>query len=118
MLSPSTDALRIGKALSAFTVAVTMNGMYVSLTPLRSWYGWLYFWRRWAARDMSISQTVVTCGETPWESTLCSAVFFRIGGIGSLSPRSPGWCGMPKGPGAGAGAARGPVRQAACVGAG
>src|SRR5882672_11074678 len=100
MLSPSTDALRIGKALSAFTVALTMNGMYVSLTPLRSWYGCLYFWRRWAARDMSISKTVVTCAEMRFDITMCSAVFLRIGSIGTISTRSPGWCEETKGAGA------------------
>src|SRR6267142_3992782 len=91
MLSPSTDALRMGKALSAFTVALTMNGMYVSLTPLRSWYGCLYFWRRCAARDMSISKTVVTWAEIRLDMTMCAAVFLRIGGIGAISTRSPGW---------------------------
>src|SRR6266540_3574842 len=105
MLSPSTDALRVGKALSAFTAALTMNGMYVSLTPLRSWYGCLYFWRRWAARDMSISKTVVTCAEMRLDITMCSAVFLRIGSIGTISTRSPGWCGETKGAGGGAGAA-------------
>src|SRR3979490_2093054 len=104
MLSASTGALRIGKALSAFTVALTMNGMYVSLTPLRSWYGCLYFCRRGAARDMSISKTVVTWAEIRLDVTMCSAVFLRIGSIGTISTRSPGWYEGTKGVVAGAGA--------------
>src|SRR4029079_3386866 len=80
-----------GKALRASTVALTMNGMYVSLTPLRSWYCCLYLWRRCATRDMSISETVVTCAEMRFDITMCSDVFLRMGNMGTISTRSPGW---------------------------
>src|SRR4029077_1496387 len=119
MLSPSTDALRTGKALRASTVALTMNGMYVSLTPLRSWYCCLYLWRRCATRDMSISETVVTCAEMRFDITMCSDVFLRMGNMGTISTRSPGWweqangAGDDAGGGAGAGAPLLPAALAA-----
>src|SRR6185295_11916210 len=104
MLSPSTDALRTGKALRASTVALTMNGMCVSLTPLRSWYCCLYLWRRCATRDMSTSETVVTCAEMRFDVTMCSDVFLRMGNMGTISTRSPGWWEGTNGVGAEAGA--------------
>src|SRR4029450_6227577 len=114
MLSPSTDALRPGKSLRASTVALTMNGMNVSLTWLRSRYCCLYLWRRCATRDMSISETVVTCAEMRFDITMCSDVFLRMGNMGTISTRSPGWCedtngvGGDAGAGAGAGGGAGP----------
>src|SRR6185503_9458500 len=109
MLSPSTDALRTGKALRASTVALTMNGMYVSLTPLRSWYCCLYLLRRCATRDMSISETVVTCAEMRFDITMCSDVFLRMGNMGTISTRSPGWWDGTKGAGADVGAGLAPT---------
>src|SRR6185436_9872568 len=120
MLSPSTDALRTGKALRASTVALTMNGMYVSLTPLRSWYCCLYLWRRCATRDMSTSETVVTCAEMRFDVTMCSDVFLRIGNMGTISTRSPGWWDGTNGAAAGVapGPAAGLAADAGAAGAG
>src|SRR5258708_31265925 len=67
---------------------------------------------------MSISKTVVTCAEMRLDITMCSAVFFRIGSIGTISTRSPGWCGETKGAGAGAGAAAVAVPEAGFAGGG
>src|SRR2546426_207618 len=38
---------------------------------------------------MSISKTVATWAEVRLESTMCSAVFLRIGDMGTTSPRAP-----------------------------
>src|SRR5262245_5233815 len=122
MVSPSMLALRTGKALSASTVALMTNGMYVSRMPLRSSYRTRCAWRSWSTRVMSISKTVVTWAEVRFESTMCSAVFLRIGDMGTISTREPGPEGA--GPAAGAddgdagGGAAGALGRAGAAGAG
>src|SRR5438132_9245385 len=87
MLSPSTLAFSTGKAARASIVAFTMNGRYVSLTP-RCSNEWRCSARRRSTRLMSISNTVVTWAEVRFETTMCSAVFFRIGDIGTTGDLS------------------------------
>ena len=46
-------------------------------------------WRSWSTRVMSISNTVETWAEVRFESTMCSAVFRRMGDMGTTSTRVP-----------------------------
>src|SRR5262249_9040409 len=51
----------------------------------------------WSTRVMSISHTVETWAEVLLERTMCSAVFLRMGDIGTTSTRSPAWDGAAAG---------------------
>src|SRR3954451_10364454 len=63
-----------------------MNDMNVSRVPLRCSHAVLFLARRFATRVMSTSYTVCTCGEMRLDSTMRSAIFLRIGVIGTISP--------------------------------
>ena len=89
MLSPSTRELRTGKVLSASTTAFRMKGMKVSRTPLVSSQAARCFRRSSSTRVMSTSKTVETWAEVRFERIMCSAVFLRMGVMGTTSTRSP-----------------------------
>src|SRR4029450_7749655 len=97
-------AFSTGYAASASTTAFSTNGTYVSRTP-RSSNEALCLWRRWSIREKSISNTVETWAEMRLESTMCSAVFLRIGDLGTIWTRGPATgAGAAGAGGAGAGA--------------
>src|SRR5581483_2288486 len=105
MLSPSTDALMTGNALSASVTALITKGRKVILTPLRASKSPLMRSRSLAMFVKSTSKKVVTCAEVRLLVTMCSAIFFRIRLIGSTLTRSPGANALTAGAaGAGAGA--------------
>ena len=90
MLSPSIEAFTSGNVFSASTAAFTMNGVGVSFTPWRSWKALWFSSRRRITRLMSTSKTVVTWAEVRRLMTMCSAIFLRMGLIGTTETRSPG----------------------------
>src|SRR5579871_966375 len=71
---------------SATMAARVMNGMYVSLTPLRCSYFDFSFSRSRTMRVISTLKTVWTCGLVCLDSTIRFAMIERILLIGTTSP--------------------------------
>src|SRR5580693_8606668 len=99
------EALTMGKARSASTVARATKGRKVREMPLRAAKSSLCFARILATRLMSTRCTVVTCAETRLLITMCSAILIRMLLMGSTRFLAVG-CAWPIGAdGAGGGGA-------------
>src|ERR1700749_1352706 len=88
MASPSIDAFTMGILRKVAMTAREMNGMQVSLTPLRCSYLDFSFSRMRTMRLMSILKTVCTWALVRLESTMRWAMMERIRVNGTSS--SPG----------------------------
>ena len=82
MFVPSTEAFTVGNARSPSTAARTKKGMKVSLVPEASSNFAFIFARTAAMPETFTSSTEYTCGETCFESTMCSAIRWRITDMG------------------------------------
>jgi hypothetical protein len=72
----------VGKARRPSTAARTKNGMNVSFVPLDCSNLSFIFERSAAIPETFTSSTEYTCGETRFESTMCSAMRCRITDMG------------------------------------
>src|SRR5579875_1387639 len=86
MASPCVEALTMGCLRRAWTAARVMNGMYVSLTPLRCSYLFFSFSRSLTMRVMSTLKTVWTWALVCLDSTMRFAMMARILDMGTSSP--------------------------------
>src|SRR6185312_15240889 len=82
------EAFTTGCLRSAMMAARVMNGMKVSLTPLRCSYLDFSFSRRRTMRVISTLKTVWTCGLVCLDSTMRFAMMARILVMGTSSPGS------------------------------
>ena len=82
---PSTEELTVGNARKPSTAARTKKGMKVSFVPLDCSNLSLSFERTAAIPETLTSSTEYTCGETRFESTMCSAMRWRITDMGWTS---------------------------------
>src|SRR5580692_6140722 len=80
------EPLTMGCLRNATIAARVMNGMYVSLTPLRCSYFDFSFSRILTMRVISTLKTVWTCGLVRLDSTMRCAMMERIFDMGTSSP--------------------------------
>src|SRR6476646_7396692 len=86
MLSPTTEEFMIGFTRMPCNIALAMKGRNVSLTPLRASHALRFFSRNRAMRVISILKIECTCALVRLDSTMRSAIFLRIGVMGTDSP--------------------------------
>src|SRR5580765_2270843 len=86
MASPTTDELMIGFTRMPCNMALAMKGMNVSLTPLRSSHALRFFSRNLAILVISTLKMECTWALVRLDSTMRSAIFLRIGVMGTSSP--------------------------------
>src|SRR5689334_18507780 len=88
MLSPTTDEFMIGFTRMPCNIALAMKGRNVSFTPLRASHALRFLSRKRAMRVISTLKIEWTCALVCLDSTIRSAIFLRIGVMGTDSPGS------------------------------
>src|SRR5260370_450876 len=90
MPSPTTDAFTTGLVRTPCINALAMKGMYVSFTPWRASHPLRIFSRNLTMRVISTLKIVCTCALVRRDSTMRSAIFLRMGDLGTRAPDSSG----------------------------